>query len=112
MAVALGGRATGGWCLFGGTRSGLGWLRYPGLVPRRLASLIDLAGPSGPALSALKGNQGTLYGDARIFLDDPLTSPRLRPFLSGVVAKHPVKRTTRPVEACFRPETIQRSFRP
>jgi hypothetical protein len=51
MAVALGGRATGGWCLFGGTRPGLGWLRYPGLVPRRLASLIDLAGPSGPALS-------------------------------------------------------------
>jgi hypothetical protein len=50
LIVALGGRATGGWCLFGCSAWRLGSLRYPGLFPRRLASLIDLAGPSGPAL--------------------------------------------------------------
>ena len=47
MAVALGGRAVGSRRFGGGT---LAPEAYPGLFPRRLASLIDLAGPSGPAL--------------------------------------------------------------
>ena len=65
LTVALGGRATSGWCLFGDSCPGPGWLRYPGFFPRRLASLIDLAGPSGPApLSGPRGSRMSRYQPA------------------------------------------------